>query len=382
MRHCVFVIGTRAQLVKVAPVLTLAAESGLNHAVWFTGQHNESIDDLIADFNIRSEFVRSGKRKERSSILRLLAWLPVTLISCFRYVRSVKTATGSAPLVVVHGDTLSTYLGALAGRFGGGLVVHIESGLSSGRVTDPFPEELLRRLTFRLTDFALCPNDDACKRMSQYANCEVVHTGENTLLDCVRSAVKSPAAGVAPGDTGYFVASIHRFQNIYQRSMLENIVSELIALSELGDVHLILHPTTKIRLAKYGLLGVLEDAPGIRLRPRMPYSDFLALIGGARGVVSDGGSNQEELSYLGVPTVLFRQRSERPDGLGANIMLRDDTKISLPEFVRSGGLDAMRRDSRLHESVQPSKTTAEALHTWAQQVSDSDDPREPEQRSR
>ena len=79
MRQCIFVLGTRAQLVKIAPVLQKAQESGLRHTVWFTGQHHESIDDLIADFGLTSEFILPANPKERSSIGKLLVWIPKTL---------------------------------------------------------------------------------------------------------------------------------------------------------------------------------------------------------------------------------------------------------------------------------------------------------------
>jgi UDP-N-acetylglucosamine 2-epimerase (non-hydrolysing) len=269
----------------------------------------------------------------------------------------------------VHGDTLSTYLGALAARFAGGWTVHLESGLTSGKITDPFPEELLRRLTFRLTRVALCPNDDACERMRSYNNCTVIHTGENTLLDCVRIALESAVTVDNAATDPYFVTSIHRFQNIYHRAVLEKIVDELIALAQLSTVHFILHPATEIRLKKYGLYERLKSTRGILLRPRMPYTEFLALIAAARGVISDGGSNQEELSYLGVPTVLFRERSERPDGFGANVILRGDAMRPLAEFVRSGKLDELRKESRIQDSVHPSQITIETLSALAQQNS-------------
>jgi UDP-N-acetylglucosamine 2-epimerase (non-hydrolysing) len=267
------------------------------------------------------------------------------------------------PLVVVHGDTLSTWLGALAGRSGGGDIVHLESGLSSGKWNDPFPEELLRRLTFRKARYAICPNDEAAARMERYPGCTILNTKENTLLDCVRFATReNTQAESARRD--YFVASIHRFQNIYRRNELARIVDEMQIAAKFGAVHFILHPPTELRLKKYGLYDTLVEAPGVNVRPRMPYTEFLAVISGARAVFSDGGSNQEELSYLGVPTILYRERSERPDGLGRNILLRSAIKKSMDEFITSGCIDALRVPSRIDDEVEPSRMTIDALLQW------------------
>ena len=104
---------------------------------------------------------------------------------------------------------------------------------------------------------------------------------------------------------------------------------------------------------------------GMSLTPRMPYTEFLALLGSARAVISDGGSNQEELSYLGVPTVLFRDRSERPDGIGENIVYRHQIESSLKSFADRGGFEALRRASRLDDPVEPSRVTVDALLEWA-----------------
>lgn len=360
MRHCIFVLGTRAQLVKIAPVLRCAKESGLRHVVWFTGQHRESIEDLIEDFGLQSQFVLPATHKERSSIGRLIIWLPKTFFGCFNYVKSTKLWSGKRPLVVVHGDTLSTWLGALAGRLGGGDIAHLESGLSSGRWNDPFPEELLRRMTFRHSRFAFCPNAEAAERMRRYRGCIVVETGENTLLDSVRFAINNATRAVA-SERSYYVASIHRFGNIYNRGELARIVNEICAISKYGDVHFILHPATELRLKKYGLYETLNGTQGVQVRPRMPYTEFLSLLGDARGVFSDGGSNQEELSYLGVPTILYRERSERPDGLGRNVILRGDIDSSLETFIESGRFDALRRETLVNSPAQPSRITVDKL---------------------
>lgn len=364
MRHSVFVIGTRAQLVKVAPVLTRAVASDLPHSVWLAGQHTESIDDLIRDFQLKSPIVNVQSGKERSNIIGLLSWLPGALVACRRYIRDRSKASGRKPLVVVHGDTMSALVGALAGFSLGAEIVHLESGLSSGRLLDPFPEELTRRFVFRLTDWALCPNEEATRRMQEYDCREVIDTHENTLLDCVRFAL-SKGSTSRDQTSDYFVASIHRFQNIYRKARLIRIVDELVSVAKISPIRFVLHPATESRLRNFGLLNALSKQPTIHLDPRMSYTAFLSLIAGARAVFTDGGSNQEELSYLGIPTVLFRERSERPDGLGKNVQFRSQISGSLASWITAGHLDAIRQPSRIQDGIQPSELTVAALERWA-----------------
>jgi UDP-N-acetylglucosamine 2-epimerase (non-hydrolysing) len=329
------------------------------------GQHRESIRDLIADFDLQSEIVTSPFEEEHSSIGSLIKWLPLAFRNCYDYVRTTGRAEGARPLVVVHGDTLSTLVGAVAGRLAGGEIVHLESGLSSGRLLDPFPEEILRRLTFRFARYALCPNSQASARMRRLGAGKVVDTGDNTLLDCVRFAVQRNENMGRKAGREYFVASIHRFSNIYRRSDLSRILDEILEVSGLGTVHFVLHPPTERQLRQSGLFDTLCSAPGIELQPRMPFTQFLALLAGARAVFSDGGSNQEELSYLGVPTILFRERSERPDGLGINIVLRKQVDGSLSQFVSSGKVDELRQPSRVDVGAHPSEEAVQALLSWA-----------------
>ncbi|MGH8476027.1 MAG: UDP-N-acetylglucosamine 2-epimerase [Methylococcales bacterium] len=365
MRPCIFILGTRAQLVKVAPVLRQAIESGLPHCVWFSGQHRESISDLIADFDLRSTFVMPEIHEERSNIKSLLVWVPGMLRDSVRYLRDQARVANAAPLVVVHGDTLTTFLGAIAAQWSEGDVVHLESGLSSGSLFDPFPEELLRRMTFRLTRYAVCPNAEAVAIMRRFRNCEVVNTEENTLLDSVRYALENKTRETCDNHEPYFVASVHRFQNLYQSSRLVRLVSELIQISRHGTVYFVLHPPTERRLREMGLMEKLQNAASIRLIPRLPYTRFLMLLANARGVFTDGGSNQEELTYLGVPAILLRACSERPDGLGKNIRLMNEIDRTLDELITSGGLDALRQPVRTASKLFPSAQTVKLLKDWA-----------------
>ncbi|MGH8030070.1 MAG: UDP-N-acetylglucosamine 2-epimerase, partial [Arenimonas sp.] len=126
-------------------------------------------------------------------------------------------------------------------------------------------------------------------------------------------------------------------------------------------VHFVLHPATRKRLAGSGELARLESVPGIHLLPRLGYRAFLGLAANAACVLTDGGSNQEELSALGVPTLVMRERTERQDGLGANAMMEADVPGGVAAFLASGGYEALRRPSTLGEALGPSMFIARFL---------------------
>lgn len=356
MASWIFVVGTRAQLVKVAPVLVEAHSHGVDHVVWFTGQHKESIADLVQDFGLASQFLMPAVHKERSTIAALARWLPVTFGGLVTFLWRQRR---HSKFVLVHGDTLSAVIGAIAARLVGLRVVHIESGLTSGKLLDPFPEEFIRRATVRFCDVAFCPNPSAlafCERRKIRAS---FNTGQNTLLDSVRVALKRNGAVIE--DSGYFVASIHRFQNIYDAARLTKIVEDMCQIAELGRLEFVMHPATMKQLQRHSLLERLQSHSSLVLRPRCAYTEFLGLLAGARAVLSDGGSNQEELAYLGIPTILYRDRSERPDGLGQNVVLVGDLHMTVPNFLASAQLGRLRRPAVIFSDTMPSRSIVRAL---------------------
>lgn len=354
-RTVAFVVGTRAQLIKVAPVIAACQTQAMHPRLLLTGQHAETIDDLLAEFGVDVAVERAVAPKERATVVSLLRWMPRAVSGIGAALRRYSQA---GPLdVVVHGDTLSAVLGAWAGRHCGARVVHLESGLTSGRWYDPFPEELSRRLVFRWTDVALCPSAETAQFMRTRYRCEAVDTGGNTIVDAVRLAGVEPGAASA----SYLVVSLHRFQNLFSRARFDALMALVTDLSRTLPVHFVLHPATRKRLAASGRLQALEREPGLSLSPRLGYSAFLRLASGAACVLTDGGSNQEELAALGVPTIVMRPRTERPDGLGANALMEADVPGGVLEFVRSGGSDKLRRDPELRDEPGPSARIAAYL---------------------
>ncbi|MGI9263834.1 MAG: hypothetical protein ACR2QU_02820 [Gammaproteobacteria bacterium] len=166
-------LGSRAQLAELVPVLKIAEETGLSYSVWFTGQDREPVDDLVADLGIAPKFVSVDNPGKGSGIGSLFLWMPLTLNDCFRYVHSVKLWTTRRPMVVVCGRELLAWVGAVAGRWGGGDIVHLESRPSSDK---PFPGGLLRRQIFRKARYAICSSEATAREMAGYSGCIVVNT--------------------------------------------------------------------------------------------------------------------------------------------------------------------------------------------------------------
>ena len=117
------------------------------------------------------------------------------------------------------------------------------------------------------------------------------------------------------------VVSIHRFENIFSRSRLTEIVNLLLRVSATTPLIFILHKPTEQKLEQYGLRATLESCPNVELRPRYSYFQFIKLIRQADFVITDGGSNQEECHYLAKPCIIMRAATERREGMGHNAVV-------------------------------------------------------------
>lgn len=361
----ILVIGTRAQLVKMAPVAAAAKQAGVETTIYVTAQHLDSMSELAEDLGIGGMFPAEQLAVERKSILGLISWLPSALWRAKRAL-SRPAERRRSTIVLVHGDTLSTLIGAVAARLAGLKVAHVESGLTSGALFDPFPEEATRRIVFRLADIAFCPDAAAANHMAlRHPRVQVVNTHGNTVIDALRLAVSVRPKVMEVRAERYGVVSLHRFENIVPPQRLRTLAEMVVRLAADLPMSFVLHPATESRLREAGLLDRLAGAPGVTLRPRMPYTAFMALAGCAEVVITDGGSNQEELSILGVPTVVMRARTERTDGLGANVVLEPDLPVDVVSYVAGRQYRALRRSEALSALGSPSERIVHHLSAMA-----------------
>lgn len=313
-------IGTKAQLIKMAPIMVELQNRNIAYNFIFSGQHQATVDNIREEFAIKVPDVTLYTGRDITGIMQMLFW---SLRICAYSLRHRKRIwmNDKNGIVLNHGDTFSTLLGTLLARIAGHRSAHVESGLRSFKLFSPFPEEITRILTFRLSNIHFAPGDWALSNLQKHKGLKV-NTRYNTLLDAL--AISEQAIDCAPVDLpeGRFaLVSLHRFENIFSRHKLAKIVDVLSQVSTEIPLLFILHKPTAKKLEQFGLRTILEQSANIELRPRYSYFQFMKLTKAATAVITDGGSNQEECFYLGKPCLIMREATERQEGIGHNAAL-------------------------------------------------------------
>ena len=332
-------IGTKAQYVKTAPLLRLMDQQGVDYRLIDSGQHAQISAGMRAELGVRAPDHVLGGASDIVSIPQALRWsaaLGARLWSGSR-LRS-EVFGGDGGICIVHGDTPSTMLSTLMARRAGLRVAHLEAGLRSHSILHPFPEEAIRLVVMRLSQVLFAPDDTAVANLRDMkVKGRVVRVDANTSVDAMRWSV---ADGALPG-SGPAVVTMHRVETLHHRERVATLVDAVVAAADRYKIRWVLHGPTAAVLAKSGADQRLAEA-GVELGPLVPHAELMRLLAEAPFVITDGGSIQEECALLGVPTLLWRMRTERPDGIGANVVLSqyDPTAIerflSDPEPLRRG----------------------------------------------
>lgn len=219
----------------------------------------------------------------------------------------------------MHGDTPSTLLASLLARRVGVEVVHLEAGLRSWNLLHPFPEELIRIAVMRLSGLLFAPDEVAVENLaSMKVGGEVVMVDGNTSIDAVRASFGPDHAPPAPA-SGPAIVTMHRVENLHRRSEVEGFLALVSRIAQDHPVQFVVHGPTVGALRAEDRAQLAAD--DVELVALLPHHDFTRRLAAAPVVVTDGGSVQEECALLGVPTLLWRHHTERPDGIGENVVL-------------------------------------------------------------
>jgi UDP-N-acetylglucosamine 2-epimerase (non-hydrolysing) len=326
MRPVVFVAGARPNFMKIAPILRELArrERWTSEVLIHTGQHydHQMSGVFFAQLQIREPdvYLQVGSASHGVQTGRIMASFEEYLAGCAERPRGI----------VVVGDVNSTMACALVAAKLGIPVAHVEAGLRSFDRT--MPEEINRVVTDAVADLLLVSEPAGLDNLAREGiPAERVRYVGNVMIDTLVSQLEAARAKGVPERIGlvrggYALVTLHRPSNVDDPDRLGTLVGFLRRLASALPTIFTVHPRTERRLAELGLRGELETAAGLTLSPPLGYREFLALMDGARVVVSDSGGVQEETTYLGVPCITLRANTERPITItgGTNTLVGDD----------------------------------------------------------
>lgn len=346
-----FVIGTRAQLFKMTPIMLECQRRGLEWRWIYAAQHKDTFQQAIDFFGLPpADYTIVNWDTEAKTIANMLFWINRMTIALFRSEVILAKYTGKDHIVLTHGDTTTTVFGALIGRLTGTKVMHIESGLRSFNIFNPFPEELNRIITFRLSNYYACPGQLAMNNVKKFQGIKI-NTVQNTQIDVLKFGLENiHKATIKIPEEKYVVISTHRFENLYNNDRFKRIIEVAELASKDFKVIIPQHPATEGQITRQGYRNRLEQNVNIILTPRLEYENYLKLIIGSEFVMTDGGGNQEELYYLGKPTLILRDKTERQEGLGETAVVSNFDSELIAGFFKNY---TKYRRSRVERVISP-----------------------------
>lgn len=366
------IVGTTAELIKMAPVHHELTTRGRRVEIWYTGQHVDELDPTLDDLGLPAPAVWLVPKASARNLARpaeVPGWFLRVVATTWRLRRRLRgrlASDGWPPVVLVHGDTFTAPLGALVGRFLGARIGHVEAGMRSGSLLHPFPEEMNRRVAAHLVDVHFAPSEREARNLRRRRGAVVV-TGANTVVDAVRYALDRPHEDAGPALPAQFgIATLHRFELVRDEARYREALEVLREHSQTCPVLYFAGRSELERIEAYGL-GGLFDGDRFRLEDKLSYVRFLPVLARASFVVTDSGGLQEETGHLGIPCAVHRLHTERTEGLGTYAVLtRFDVDV-LRDFL--GRYEDFRAPGTLQQ-YRPSAAIADAVDTLLGGVAD------------
>jgi UDP-N-acetylglucosamine 2-epimerase (non-hydrolysing) len=314
-RRVTLIFGTRPEAIKMAPlVAALRRTPWVDPVVAVTGQHRHILDQVLDLFGIAPDhdldILRSGQTLAEVTE-RALRGLTRVL------------AAAAPDMVVVQGDTTTTFVGALAAFYAGTPVAHLEAGLRTGDLRQPFPEECNRRLTSQIAALHLAPTPQSRINLLRegFDPAGIVVTG-NTVIDALHWTVSRQ---VAYGDAALeeldadprpvLLVTAHRRES--WGAGMRGIGRALRRLARLEPDLRIVFPIHPNPLVREAIGALVHGCAGVRLIEPLPYGQFARLMNRASIVLTDSGGVQEEAPALGKPVLVMRDVTERPEAIHA-----------------------------------------------------------------
>jgi UDP-N-acetylglucosamine 2-epimerase len=315
------VIGTRPEAIKMAPVVKeLDRQSGtLRSVVCSTGQHREMLDQVLNLFGITPEYDLNLMRVNQG-LAQLTARLFDQLDDVLAEVRP--------DCVLAQGDTTTVLVTSLVSYYRGIPFGHVEAGLRTGDRRRPFPEEINRRLADAVTDLYFAPTERARQALLKegYADADIFVTG-NTVIDALLEVAQrdnynwstGPLASLAE-DGRYVLITAHRRESFGEQfRQLCLAICDLAHRFERDGIHFVypVHLNPNVRQPVGDILSTVRN---VSLIEPLDYFSLVQLMKRSEIILTDSGGIQEEAPSLGVPVLVMRETTERPEGIEAGVV--------------------------------------------------------------
>lgn len=309
------VFGTRPEAIKMAPlVLALQADERFEAVTTVTAQHREMLDQVLEIFKIVPDYDLNIMHKEQT----LTEITANVLTKLDQVIKAVKP-----DIILVHGDTTTTFAASVAAFYNQVAIGHVEAGLRTWNKYSPFPEEMNRQMTDDLADLYFAPTEESKANLlkENQAAAKIFVTG-NTAIDALKQTVSSGYQHelLAKLDPGHklILVTMHRRENQGQpmarvfRTLLE-VVEQRPEVEVIYPVHL----SPKVQKLAHEILGKHER---IHLIAPLDVVDFHNLAAKSYFIMTDSGGVQEEAPSLGKPVLVLRDTTERPEGVSAGTL--------------------------------------------------------------
>jgi UDP-N-acetylglucosamine 2-epimerase (non-hydrolysing) len=315
MKNIIVILGTRPEAIKLAPViLEFSRNPGYLVFVCNTEQQSELSRQTLGFFGIKADFNLDVMRPNQT-----LAGVQARMLTALAEVY----ADNHFDATIVQGDTMTTLCGALVSFYSRVPVFHVEAGLRSYDLFEPFPEEAARQMVSRVADLHFAPTPLAYEALlrENIGRDKIVLTG-NTVIDALSQLSGDAARAELAGkgirlDDQLVLLTAHRRENHGNR--LDRILAAIVELTKRFTGHqfvLPVHPNPNVRDRVYALLS---DLPNVILTEPLSYPELVCLMKTAKLVMTDSGGIQEEAPTFGVPVLVIRYETERTEGLSAGL---------------------------------------------------------------
>lgn len=331
LKKILLVFGTRPEAIKMAPLaLQLQQQNDFDCKVCVTGQHREMLDQVLELFQLTPDY-DLNLMKQGQSLSDVTAGVLKGLEQVFTQWRP--------DVVLVHGDTATTFAASLAAYYHKIKVGHVEAGLRTGDLYSPWPEEANRQLTGVLANYHFAPTESAYQnlRKEDVDSVQIVVTG-NTVIDAllqVKQKVENDLSLVEKFQQKFtfldatkkmLLVTGHRRENFGQGFL--NICSALASLAEKYPNLQIVYPVHLNPNVQQPVQQLLSDIPNIYLIAPQEYLPFVYLMNRCDLILTDSGGIQEEAPSLGKPVLVMRDTTERPEAVEAGTVKLVGTEIA------------------------------------------------------